>query len=76
MTLDRTVVEFPREECLPRLIEAQAARAPEDIAVICGDARISYRELNGRANRMARKLVSLGVGPDVPVGICVQRSVD
>lgn len=58
------------------LIEAQVERTPAARAVICGDQSISYQELNRRANRVARALQKLGVGADLPVGLCVERSVD
>ena len=58
------------------LIEAQVERTPHAIAVTCGDQSISYQELNRRANQVARALQKLGVGADLPVGLCVERSVD
>lgn len=58
------------------LIEAQVERTPHAPAVICGDRALSYQELNRRANRVARALQKVGVGADVPVGLCVDRSVD
>ncbi len=58
------------------LIEAQVERTPHAPAVTCGDQSISYQELNRRANRVARALQNLGVGADLPVGLCVERSVD
>ncbi|MEK9140849.1 MAG: amino acid adenylation domain-containing protein, partial [Nitrospirota bacterium] len=58
------------------LIEAQVERTPHALAVTCGDQSLSYQELNRRANRVARALQKLGVGADLPVGLCVERSVD
>ena len=58
------------------MFEEQAARRPEAEALICGDQRLTYRQLNERANRLANSLCRLGVGPEVLVGICVERSVD
>jgi amino acid adenylation domain-containing protein/non-ribosomal peptide synthase protein (TIGR01720 family) len=58
------------------LIEAQAARTPQAIAVSFGDRRITCEELDRRASVLARRLVRLGVGPDVPVGLCVDRSIE
>lgn len=58
------------------LIEAQVKRTPHAPAVTCGDQSLSYQELNRRANRVALALRTLGVGADVPVGLCVERSVD
>ncbi len=57
-----------------RAIEEQAAKTPESIAVVFGDDRLTYREINGRANRLAHRLRVLGVGPEVLVGICLERS--
>ena len=50
------------------------ARTPGAAAVVCGDAALTYAELNARANRLAHHLRALGVGPDVRVGICVERT--
>ncbi len=61
---------------LPVLFEAQVARSPDAVAVVCGDESISYGELNARANRLAHDLIGLGVGPEVMVGICLERSVE
>ena len=69
-----TAVPYPSEFCLHELIEAQVVRTPDATAVACGNALLSYSELNARANKLAHKLRSLGVGPDVRVGICVERS--
>ncbi|MGZ0146890.1 non-ribosomal peptide synthetase [Kribbella sp. WER1] len=58
------------------LFEAQVVRSPEAVAVVCGGDRLTYAELNARANRVARRLVECGVGPEVLVGLCVERSVE
>jgi natural product biosynthesis luciferase-like monooxygenase protein len=71
-----TAVEFPREVCIHQLIEAQATRTPEAVAVICRNRRLTYAELNTRANRVASHLAKLGIGPEVLVGICVERSIE
>jgi amino acid adenylation domain-containing protein len=60
--------------CVHALFEEQAARVPDAEAVIFGDQRMTYRELNTRANQLAHHLRSLGVGPDVLVGLCLDRS--
>ena len=62
--------------CLHELFEIQAARAPEAIAVVDGDRRWTYRELDRRAGHLARHLRALGVGPEVRVGICLERSAE
>jgi amino acid adenylation domain-containing protein len=67
---------FPETMCLHQLFEAQAERAPDAIAAIQGEQRLSYGELNRRANQVAHMLRGLGVGPDVAVGICVERSLE
>ena len=56
-------------------VAAQAALTPAATAVVAGDEQIGYRDLDQRANRLARNLVELGVGPDVLVGLCFERSV-
>lgn len=61
---------------LDGLFEAQAARSPLAIAVEYGDARLTYADLDARANQWANYLQSLGVGPDTLVGLCIERSID
>jgi len=64
--------------CLHQLFEAQAARTPEAVALVSPDGRqrLSYRELEGRAEALARRLRSLGVGPEVLAGVLVDRTVE
>lgn len=64
------------EICIHTLIERQVETNPEAIAAIYGDKSYSYRELQGRSNRVARYLQSLGVVPDVIVGICIEPSIE
>src|SRR5438874_944701 len=59
-----------------RLFEVQAARSPDAIAVSCGDRHLTYRELDARANRLARRLRARGVGPESRVGLCAERSAE
>jgi len=59
---------------LPGLFEAQAARTPDGIAVACGDAAVTYGELNGQANRLARLLARHGAGPESVVAVVLERS--
>ncbi len=61
---------------LPELFGAQAARTPEATAVVFGAERLSYRALDARANQLAHHLRGLGVGPEVVVGLCVERSLE
>ncbi|MGG7637555.1 non-ribosomal peptide synthase/polyketide synthase, partial [Pseudomonas sp. ES1] len=63
------------ERPVHQLFEAQVARQPQALALLSGDAQLSYAELNAQANRLARHLRSLGVGPDVLVGIAVERGL-
>jgi amino acid adenylation domain-containing protein len=62
--------------CLHELLEAHAARSPEAVAVVFEDAALSYRALHQRANQLAHYLRTRGVGPDIRVGLCVERSLD
>ncbi len=75
-TWNDTATEYPRDACVHQLFEAQVARTPDAIAIVFGDAKLTYRELNERANRLAHHLRALDVGPDVRVGICAERSLD
>ncbi len=59
---------------LPEVFEAQVERTPDETAVVFGDRRLTYRELNARANQIAHRLKGLGVGPETPVGIFMERS--
>jgi amino acid adenylation domain-containing protein len=63
-------------QLLPELFEAQVARTPDAIAIVCGADRLTYAELNRRANRLARHLRSLGVGPERLVGVALPRGVN
>jgi len=71
---NRTEVELPADRRIHRLFAAKAEWTPDAVAVVCGDESLSYRELESRANRLARRLVGLGVGPETRVGICLERS--
>jgi non-ribosomal peptide synthetase component F len=71
-----TAVAYPAGETLHGLFEAQAARTPGALALVGEGERLTYRELDGRANRLAHHLRGLGVGRGTLVGICVERSVE
>ncbi|MBD8495216.1 condensation domain-containing protein, partial [Pseudomonas syringae] len=71
-----TAVDYPRTVCLHQLIEAQVRRAPQAVALTFEGRHLSYGELNARANRLAHRLIEAGVGPEVPVGIAMPRSLD
>jgi amino acid adenylation domain-containing protein len=59
---------------ITELIEARAQEHPDAVAVVCGDVRLSYAELHERASGLARYLRGRGVGPEVAVGVCLERS--
>jgi amino acid adenylation domain-containing protein/non-ribosomal peptide synthase protein (TIGR01720 family) len=71
-----TEAAYPRGETIHQLFEAQVAHTPDRVALVVGDEQLSYRALNARANQLARALRRLGVGPQVLVGVCVERSVE
>ena len=68
--------EFPSDVCVHELFERQAARTPDAAAVRFEQERLSYRELNERANQLARHLKALGVGPESRVGLRLEKSVE
>ncbi|HVR96174.1 MAG TPA: AMP-binding protein, partial [Thermoanaerobaculia bacterium] len=68
--------EYPQDICLHELFEAQVEKTPQAEALVAGDLRLTYAELNARANRLASHLRKLGVGPEVRVGVCLGRSAD
>jgi amino acid adenylation domain-containing protein/FkbM family methyltransferase len=71
-----TQTEYPEDKCIHQLFEAQVERTPDAVAVVFEDEQLTYQELNRRANQLAHYLRELGVGPDVLVGICVERSLE
>jgi len=71
-----TTSNLPSKQSLVNLFEAQVAKQPEATAFICNGEELSYQELNRRANQIADYLQSLGAGPEVIVGICLERSLD
>ncbi len=71
-----TAADFPSDQCLHHLIEAQVRATPDAPALIFAAEQLSYAQLNARANQLAHRLRESGVGPDVLVGICVQRSLE
>lgn len=71
-----TQAEYPQERCVHELFEAQAARRPEATALIYEGTHLTYRELNQRANQLAHYLKKLGVGQEVCVGLCMERSLN
>ena len=71
-----TACDYPRDACVHELIEQQAVRRSNSVAVTFEDQQLTYAELNRRANQLAHYLRKRGVGPDVLVGLCVERSLD
>ena len=76
VTWNATQQDYPRDACIPQLMAMQAAATPEAVAVVAGDQMLNYRELNQQANQLAHYLQTLGVGPNVLVGLCLERSLD
>ena len=66
---------YPADAAVHTRVERQARRTPEALALVCGDRRLSYRELNAQANRLAHHLRSQGVAPEVLVGMYLERSL-
>lgn len=73
-TRNQTQLNFPREKCFPQLFEEQVERTPGAIAVVFGEKRITYDQLNRHANELARKLLDFGVTPEIRVGVLMKRS--
>jgi amino acid adenylation domain-containing protein/FkbH-like protein/FkbM family methyltransferase len=73
---NETATVFPQDLCIHELFEARVATAPEAIAVVYKDERVTYAELNRRANQLAHYLRGMGVGTETPVGILLERSVE
>ena len=73
---NNTSTAYPRDLCMHHLVERQVERTPDAVAVQFRDETLTYRALDERANQLAHYLRKQGVGPDVPVGICLDRSLD
>jgi non-ribosomal peptide synthetase component F len=71
-----TQAPYPRERCVHELFAEQAARTPEAVALVYVEQTLSYGELERRANQLGQYLKTLGVGPDVIVGVCLERSLE
>jgi amino acid adenylation domain-containing protein len=72
---NNTGADYLAGRCVHELFEAQVARSPDALALVFENEKLTYRELNQRANQLAHHLQKLGVGPDTLVGICVERSL-
>ncbi len=68
-----TQIDYPKQ-CIHQLFESQVEQAPDAVAVVCVDKQLTYQELNNHSNQLAHYLRQLGVGPEVLVGICLERS--
>ena len=73
---NNTVSSYPRERCIQDLFEEQVRRGPNEVALVFNDRQVTYDELNKRANQLAHRLKKLGVGPEVIVGLALDRSVE
>ncbi|HEY9693234.1 MAG TPA: amino acid adenylation domain-containing protein [Oculatellaceae cyanobacterium] len=73
---NNTTTDYPQEQCIHQLFEAQAALTPDNIAVVFENQKLTYQQLNERANRLARYLQKIKVKPEVIVGICLERSLE
>ncbi|NEP60537.1 MAG: amino acid adenylation domain-containing protein, partial [Symploca sp. SIO2G7] len=73
---NETESEYPTNQCIHQLFEAQVERTPLSVAVVFEQEQLTYQQLNQRANQLAHHLQSLGVGSEVLVGICVERSLE
>ena len=73
---NNTESEYPTDQCIHQLFEQQVEKTPDAVAVVFEHQQLTYLELNQRANQLAHHLQSLGVEPEVLVGICVERSVE
>ncbi|MFO0165964.1 MAG: amino acid adenylation domain-containing protein, partial [Microcystis sp.] len=73
---NETKADYSYNKCIHQLIEEQAARTPDGVAVVFENQQLTYAELNSRANQLAHYLRSLGVETEVIVGLCVERSLD
>lgn len=73
---NHTQTEYPQDQCIHQLFEEQVERTPDAVAVVFDSQQLTYRQLNERANQLANYLRTLGVKPEVLVGICVERSLE
>jgi len=71
-----TQTGYAGDACIHHLFETQAKRTPDAVAVVCDNQQLTFQELNYRANQLAHHLQKLRVGPEVNLGICVERSIE
>ena len=68
-----TKADYPKDKCVHQLFEEQVQRTPDSVAVVFEGQQLTYAQLNARANQLAHHLQALGVGPEVPVAICMEH---
>lgn len=68
--------EYTLDKCIHHIFEAQAAQTPDALAVLDGKRQLTYAKLNACANQLARYLRSIGISPETPVGLCMDRSLE
>ncbi|HCF30472.1 MAG TPA: non-ribosomal peptide synthetase, partial [Cyanobacteria bacterium UBA11049] len=73
---NNTQTDYPKDKCIHQLFEEQVEKTPDAVAVVFESQQLTYRQLNQRANQLAHYLQKCGVGPEIPVGICVHRSIE
>ncbi|MFB2836724.1 non-ribosomal peptide synthetase, partial [Floridanema evergladense] len=73
---NNTQIDYPVNQCLHQLFEQQVEKTPDAVAVVFENQQLTYSQLNAKANQLAHYLRSLGVGADIPVGLCVERSLE
>ncbi|MEG4351414.1 amino acid adenylation domain-containing protein [Microcoleus sp. LAD1_D3] len=73
---NNTQTNYPDSACIHQLFEVQAEQTPDAVAVVFGEQQLTYQQLNCRANQLAHYLQTLGAGPEVLVGICLDRSIE
>jgi amino acid adenylation domain-containing protein/non-ribosomal peptide synthase protein (TIGR01720 family) len=76
LSFNDTASVYPTDKCIHQLFEQQVERTPQSVAVVFENQQLTYEQLNQRANQLAHYLQTLGVGPEVLVGICVERSIE
>lgn len=74
--LNDTAVEYPKEVLIHELFEQQVEKTPDNVALVYEGSELTYKQLNARANQLAHYLQEQGVGPNVLVGLCMQRSLE
>lgn len=76
MEWNNTQADYPQDKCIHQLFEQQVEKTPDAVAVVFGEQKLTYQELNYLANQLAHYLQRLGVAPEILVGICVERSLE